>query len=36
MALYHGFESPAIRLGTRLASKVSKPRVIVAAAAAQS
>jgi len=36
MALYHGLESPAIRLGTRLANKVSKPRVIVAAAAAQS
>jgi peptidoglycan/LPS O-acetylase OafA/YrhL len=36
MALYHGLESPAIRLGTRLANKLSKPRLIVAAAAAQS
>ncbi len=35
VALYHGLERPAIRMGTRVASKVSKPRVIVVAAAAQ-
>jgi peptidoglycan/LPS O-acetylase OafA/YrhL len=35
MALYHGLEGPAIRLGTRLADRVSKPRLAAAPAAAQ-
>jgi len=35
MALYHGLEGPAIRLGTRLADRVSKPRLAATPAAAQ-
>jgi len=33
MALYHGLESPALRFGSRLADKLSKPRLAVKATA---